>query len=148
MKVAPESHLDHALSQGHLAFVLSTFGDRSSFFVETVVLPEDLPSLPCGLHGPAMGDAPVADEECLLVARGGRSWPSRVCAREPRLVRELTVIGGPHGGDPCVLYTAFGGPSTPREPGDASLGDGDRRAAVGFWAQHALSLDLSSLPRG
>jgi hypothetical protein len=54
----------------------------------------------------------------------------------------ITVIGGPHLDDPCILYTAFGGPATPKEPGDPSL-DGnliELAKSQAFWAEHALAL--------
>jgi hypothetical protein len=40
-----------------------------------------------------------------------------------------------------ILYTAFGGPAAPREPGDPSL-DGNEAGLAeskAFWAEHALS---------
>lgn len=36
----------------------------------------------------------------------------------------------------CILYTAYGGPCVPQEPGDPSCRD--RAASEAFWAQHAL----------
>jgi hypothetical protein len=70
--------------------------------------------------------------------------------RPVRETRILTVIGGhlpvkdngPHAVDSsrCVLYTAFGGPMAPREPGDPSITDvDDLKESTLFWAQHALS---------
>lgn len=38
---------------------------------------------------------------------------------------------------PCVLYTAFGGPAAPQEPGDPSCKDLAESAT--FWREHALS---------
>lgn len=58
-------------------------------------------------------------------------------ARAPRQVRTVTVIAGPHDGQPCVLFTAFGGPLAPQEPGDPGCKDPD--ASRAFWAEHALS---------
>ena len=51
----------------------------------------------------------------------------------------MTVIGGPDGDDPCVLYTAFGGPAAPREPWDPSLDEAGWAASLAFWEAHALS---------
>lgn len=106
--------------------LVERFAGRSAFFVESVELPDGLPSVECGLHGPAMGDSPVPDAECVLEVRGGRAGPSRLCRRPPRPCRIVTVVAGPDGGEPCVLYTAFGGPPAPREPWDSSLSERNR----------------------
>ncbi len=37
----------------------------------------------------------------------------------------------------CVLYTAFGGPLAPQEPGDPACKDAEASAA--FWREHALA---------
>lgn len=137
MLIHKDSHLDHALSAAHLSLVLSKLADRDGFFIETIELPDELASVPCGLFGPLMGDAPIGDEEVELKHRGPRTWLSRVIGREPRMVRTLTVIAGPHNGLPCVLYTAFGGPSTPQEPGDPSCKGVE--ASREFWSHHALA---------
>lgn len=136
MKIIPESHLDHGLSEAHVDFLLERFGDREAFFIESVELPESLAPLSCGLHGPAMGDEPVT--EARMAPRGDREYPSRLVDRAPRPTRTLTVIGGLHEGE-CVLFTAFGGPSTPREPADPTLPEEQRAEAEAFWADHALS---------
>jgi hypothetical protein len=39
---------------------------------------------------------------------------------------------------PCMLYTAFGGPLAPKEPGDPTLKDSEREESEKFWSQHAL----------
>jgi hypothetical protein len=142
MKITLISHLDHGLHESVFAHVAERFAARSAFFIETFELPTELPSVPCGLHGPVMGDAPVGDAEVTLKARGNRAGPSRLCARAPREVRTVTVIAGPHDcweDDPCVLYTAFGGPLAPREPWDESLTPEQRAESEAFWATHALS---------
>lgn len=138
MKITTDSHTDHALTPAHLAWILERFGDRKAFFAETVEIPAELGALPCGLHGPTMGDEPIPAKECRELVRAGRAGPSRVCARAPRLVRTVTVIGGPHEGA-CILYTAHGGPPASREPWDPSLDDAWCAASAAFWAEHALS---------
>jgi hypothetical protein len=143
MRITNASHLDHALTSDHLAFIVDRFGERSAFFLETTTIPDGLPPLACGLHGPTMGDEPVLDTEVVLKVRGDRAGTSRLCQRPTRLVRTMTVIGGPDGDEPCVLYTAFGGHAAPREPWDPSLDDAGRAASEAFWAQHALT-DISS----
>lgn len=79
-----------------------------------------------------MPDADVRHEK-----RGTRTYTSHLCDRPPRPTRLVTVIAGPHGDDACVLYTAFGGPLAPQEPGDP--GCKDVEASTKFWAEHALS---------
>jgi len=143
MIIVSESHLDHGLSQSHINWLLERFADRQAFFIETVELPAQLEPLSCGLHGPLMGDAPVPEAECHRARRGERAGDSRLCRRAPRPTRLVTVIAGPDGGEPCVLYTAFGGPSAPREPWDPGLDDAGRAESEGFWAAHALSEDAS-----
>lgn len=140
MIILPVSHLDHGLTAAHVAWLERRFVSRTGFFLETVELPAELPPLTCALHGPLVGDAPVPESEVTYRRRGDRPGASRLCARPPRPTRLLTVIAGPEGEDPCVLYTAFGGPAAPREPCDPGLADGElREASRAFWAEHALS---------
>lgn len=119
MKLHPDSHLDHDLTARQLAHILQRFADRSAFFIETITLPEDLGTVPCALVGPATGAAPPPTDQVVLQKRGDRAWQSRIVFvwTMPR-TRELTVIAGPHDGQPCVLFTAYGGPPAPPEPGD------------------------------
>lgn len=141
MRITSSSHLDHALTPAHVAWLLERFGAREGFFLETVALPDALGPLPCGLHGPTMGDDPIRDGEAELVVRGARAWPSRVVSRPPRPSRLLSVIAGPDDDGVTALYTAFGGPVAPRETRDPSL-VGDVAAvaeSMAFWATHALS---------
>ena len=40
----------------------------------------------------------------------------------------------------CILYTSYGGPKAPREPGDLTIESWEAIVeAREFWAQHALS---------
>lgn len=140
--ITKDSHLDHALTTAQLAWLLQQFGDRDAFFIETVELPEELGTVPCGLYGPAMGDAPVKQSEVYgMLARGNRQWESRMVDRPMRQTSKLTVIAGPHEDQQCVLYTAFGGPAAPREVGDLNIAsDEEAEKSADFWSQHALSL--------
>lgn len=140
MIITPQSHLDHGLGEKVIVEILSRFASRDAFFIETFELPEGLGTVPCGLHGPLTGDAPVSDEECVLEARPGRDGPSRLCGRAPKQTRLVTVIGGPSG-EACILYTAYGGPLAPREPWDPSIQNEPRLLAesTAFWREHALS---------
>lgn len=144
LKIHENSHRDHNLTDAHVDFILSAFADKTGFFIATVRLPEHLPDLMTGLHGPVMGDAPVPESEVEYIVRGNRAGASRMTNRPPRPTRWVTVIGGQHGDEPCVLYTAYGshdGPLAPREPWDTSIPEAERAASRDFWAVHALSRD-------
>lgn len=113
-----DSHVDHGLTEAQLHYLLDRFTTCNAFFLETITLPEDLGTVPCGLWGPAMGDGPISESSVDYARRGDRAWRSRLVDRPTRPTRQVTVIAGPHDGSPCVLFTAFGGPPTPQEPGD------------------------------
>lgn len=138
MKLHPGSHTDH-LRPAVLEHLLRLFKDRTGSFVETAWLPDDVPYVACDLHGPATGGRPVPEAEVVYAARPGRAYPSRLTARPGFPTRQVTVVAGPHAGEPCVLYTAYGGPPAPRELGDPALSAADRPAAEAFWKDHALS---------
>jgi hypothetical protein len=171
----PDSHVDHGLTEAQLRYLLDRFADRTSFFIETITLPAELGTVPCGLYGPLMGDPIIGENEVTYAARGTRTWTSRLIDLPPRQQHEVTVIAGPHEetcarcngtgriithlGTPfipasaasalcdaceggkvkhaCILYTAFGGPLAPQEPGDP--GCKDPSASAAFWREHALA---------
>ena len=141
LQLASASHLDHHLTTAHIAFILALFVDRDGFFAETVTLPSELPDLDCALYGPLAGDAPVSEIEISYAVRPSRRCASRLIALPSRPTRLLTVIAGSHeDGRPCVLWTAYGGPSAPREPGDLSLPDwASVLESRLFWMKHALA---------
>jgi hypothetical protein len=132
-----DSHIDHGLTEAQLSYLIERFADRNSFFIETITLPLDLGTVPCGLYGPLMGDPPLREDEVTHAPRGTRAWTSRLVDRPARQQRDVTVIAGPHDGQACVLYTAFGGPASPQEPGDP--GCKDPTASAAFWQEHALA---------
>lgn len=163
MKLHKESHLDHGLTARQLAHVLLMFADRDAFFIETITLPDELGQVPCALFGPIMGDDAIPSLLVEMKPRGDRKYSSRVISKfDPvgtdwirlgtkhlstkRTVNTLTVIAGPYDGEagilytgePCILYTAFGGPITPKEPNDPTLADDKREESIAFWAEHAL----------
>ena len=162
-----DSHVDHSLTAAQLHYLLEHFAGRATFFLETITLPEDLGTVPCGLYGPCMGDPPIVEADVSYARRGDRAWLSRLVDRPSRQTRRVTVIAGPHeetcprchAGDlvagvdleerrpcdtcdggkikhACVLYTAFGGPAAPQEPGDPRCTD--LAASTAFWHTHAL----------
>jgi hypothetical protein len=140
MELHPDSHIDHIGGPGPLLdYVLHRFRDKSAFFIETVDLPDDLPALDCGLYGPLMGDGPVPESLVEYAPRGERPYTSRLVGLPHRKTRKLTVMGGWYAGKPCVLYTAFGGPPTPREPRDPSCPPEELDASLNFWGEHALA---------
>lgn len=138
MLITADSHLDHGLSPSHISFLSGLFAGRDAFFIETVTLPDDLGPVPCALFGPIMGDAPIT--EARMECRGTREYTSRVIVSSPRMVRTVTVIAGPHNGLPCILYTAFGGALSPKEPNDPTLAPDKREESEAFWKVHALGV--------
>jgi hypothetical protein len=161
-----DSHVDHGLTDAQIHYLLDRFADRQAFFVETITLPRELGTVPCGLYGPLMGDSAIREDEVTYARRGVRAWDSRLISLPARQQHEVTVIAGPHEETcarcsaaasawnllhratcpdcsgtqkikhACVLYTAFGGPAAPQEPGDP--GCKDLAASATFWREHAL----------
>lgn len=159
MRLHKDSHVDHKMTAAQLAHVLLMFEDRGSFFIETIELPPALGDVPCGLFGPIMGDPPIPSALVEMRRRGDRKYDSRMISvfdpvgtdwiklggkhlnTRERCSRLLTVIAGPYKEHACVLYTAFGGPVAPKEPGDLSDVDTEetRAKSIAFWAEHALA---------
>lgn len=142
MIITADSHLDHGLTVAHIAYLLKEFQGRTEFFRTTVDLPPELDAVPCGLYGPTTDHAPVRDgsDPVHYARRGDRSYNSRLVKWPLRQTRQLSVIAGPHNGHTCVLYTAFGGPISPREPLDPSItSDTEKAESEAFWADHALA---------
>ena len=139
--ITGESHLDHGVSDTLKTFILEKYEGKNEFFIDTFVVPEGLGTLECALYGPEMGDLPVPEREVRYAVRGTRTCASRLCERPTRQTRTMTVIGGPDDhGNPCVLYTTYGGPNAPREPGDPAIQSWeDILAARLFWTTHALA---------
>ncbi len=135
-----ESHLDHALSQEQIGHLLALFKDKDGFFIETVTLPAELGTVPCGLYGPVMGDEPVPESEVVYEQRDRRAYSSRLVKRQSRPCRQITVIAGPQDGQNCVLFTAFGGQQAPQELGDPNLKNAALiEQARAFWREHAIA---------
>lgn len=130
-----DSHLDHGLTPAQVEYIFERFAKRDGFFVETFELPERLGTVPCNLYGPTMGDAPVL--AAYRVRRGNRLTATPTITAPVRQTRKVTVVAGPHDGEPCVLFTAYGGPAAPQEPDDPS----NKRSneAAKFWSEHALA---------
>ena len=153
LSIHTDSHTDHGIPEIVVGYMLARFKDRDSFFVETVAYPESadssdcghevlrlkaipLPAVPCDLH------LDVPESECRHAPRGGREYSSRLCDRAPRMVREITIVAGPHPEDPgagMVVFTMYGGPVAPQEPTDPRLPEDKRAESEAFWAHAALS---------
>jgi hypothetical protein len=138
----PDSHMDHDITPAQWDYIFSRFAGRSEFLTETLELPEDLGSVANALYGPSCGDPPVFESEVHYVMRGTRAGQSRMIDRPKRATRWVRVIAGPHDGNACVLYTAYGVadkdmPTSPREPWDPACSD--IAASKAFWAVHALA---------
>ena len=139
LEILSVTHVDHAFTPAHFEYIKSRFLEKAGFFIETFALPDRLAEVPQGLYGPVVGDAPVEEADVSYVIRGQRKCASRVVARPMRATRTITVVAGPHEGKPCVLYTAYGGPQAPREPGDTSMKTWEEVVeSREFWATHAL----------
>jgi hypothetical protein len=140
LKITKDSHVDHGLTSEVLDHIKERFADRDAFFIETFQLPVELGKVFCGLYGPLMGDDPVPEDIVYYGIRDGRKVATRMIQAPYRMVRTLTVIAGPHGEDSCVLYTAFGGALTEREPGDPDIKSlEDLEKSRKCWAEHALA---------
>lgn len=133
--IVPESHVDHNLTPEQLQWVKELSAPEGEIAVQTFRLPLALGTLPCGLYGPAIGDVPVDEERVYYAVRGARKGESRLLRDGiVRQTRRITVVSGPGpDGQPCVLYTSYGGPAAPREPFED-----DSEESRLFWSQHAL----------
>lgn len=132
-----DSHLDHGLTEAQVAYIFERFASESRFFVETIELPTNLGTVPCGLYGPIMGDDPIPEDQVVYLKRNGRPYETRFVDKPTRPTNQVTIIAGRHDNHPCVLFTAFGGPAAPKEPGDPNCMD--LAASQAFWTQHALA---------
>ena len=132
-------HGDHDITDDQWAHIKAQLVelDHEGFFIQKLILPTELGTVPCGLHGPCMGDDPVPRAEVEMVKRGEPGdkfrWLDPIVDRAPRLVA--------HGirAEPELIrvFTCYGGPLAPQNPEDPS--NPDAEAARKFWAEHALS---------
>jgi len=140
MKITEKSHLDHGLSERLVKLITEKYADKQAFFIDTFTIPEDEPSVPCSLLNH------IPEAVCFYRRRKGRKTWSRLCNDKPCHSTSVTVIGGPSDGEACILYTAFGGPLAPREPGDPDIASGDEAAkSFTFWRTHALAASAFEL---
>lgn len=131
-------HADHGVTEEHLTLI-AALAPQAGFFLLTIDLPEGVPSLLCGLHGPLAGDPPVPSSEVHWATRGERTNLSRLCDRAPRETRRMTCIGNVEDVYSMTIYTAYGGELAPREITDPTLPADAAEESAQFWAVHALS---------
>ncbi len=144
LEITNDSHLDHGLTRidVRLNWLLELFAGADAFFLKTLEIPAHMEGLRSALYGPLVGDLPISENAVRYTVRGARKCASRVVSLPTRETRLITVIAGPSGDKPCVLYTAYGGPAAPREPGDPDIKTWEEleKSRV-FWAGHALAKD-------
>ncbi len=86
-----------------------------------------------------MGDEEIGEDEVYYASRKGRGNKSRLINKPSRPTMTLTIIAGPYNEHPCVLFTVFGGPVTPKKPGDITIkSETERLESEVFWSKHAL----------
>ena len=57
-------HADHGITKEQLAFIQDMVAGpqtNDGFFIQQVVIPQELGTVPCAIHGPVMGDKPVSN---------------------------------------------------------------------------------------
>ena len=123
-----------------IRYILEMFKDRNEFFAETIRLPEDMGMVKTNLYGPIMGDGEINETFVRYVKRMRHNYASRIVDRPARKTNLITVIAGPvENQGNCVAYTIYGGPYTPKEPGDPTMREEEKAESEKFWSTHALS---------
>lgn len=136
-------HGDHGITDDQWEFIKNQLVelDHEGFFIQKLILPAKLGTVPCGIHGPCMGDDPVPRSEVEMVKRGEPGdkfrWLDPIVDRAPRPVDHVQVIGIRAEPDLIRVFTCYGGPLAPQNPEDP--GNPDVEAAKKFWSAHALS---------
>lgn len=135
--IVSESHTDHGLPEAvlHAAIAahdeLIAAGNRLGVCITTHTMP--------GAKVPTQLVRRQDGESVLFGIRGGRGGATPLVLRPGEWTDRVTVVSGPYGEHPRVLYTAHGGESAEREPWDVVTA-GERAASERFWAKHALAL--------
>lgn len=138
MNIISVFHADHGVSNDLLLRLLKMAKvPRNGFFLKTLELPEDVPSLTSALYGPVAGDSPVGPDEVVYLRRSPDRPLSRMVHLPVRLTREVTIIGTAHSGD-VVIFTAYGGKAAPKEVMDPTHTAESKAEAEAFWSAHAL----------
>lgn len=138
----PESHLDHQVSAEHIEWAKDWIKvginvgryTPGEVHVWSMELPPELPGL-----WTALREAP--ESEVTYQVRPPRKCASRTTSDRMAWTRQMTAVFGPHEGIPFALYTAYGGPAAPREPGDPSIANmAELEESREFWTTHALAV--------
>ena len=143
--IGSKSHLDHDVPWSVLMHLLGLFAEKNGFFTATVDLKSKGYDFPCSLIGPITRFDIVTEDQVFYKNRGDRTYQSRCVPINKYGVKKtslLTVIAGPYEDIPCMLYTAFPGPSAPKEVNDPSMNEKERFFAEQFWKEHALAVDV------
>jgi hypothetical protein len=137
MNIAKVFHADHGISNDLILSAVMRLKPEEGFSALTLELEEAC--VMSALYGPKAGDGPVTDAEVDMVKRSEDRPPSRMVDKPKRPSSKLTVVGV-RSGEAATIYTAYGGPLAPREPGDASMTtDAEKAESAAFWAEHALA---------
>lgn len=137
LEITSDSHTDHGLTPAHLDWLTKAIEERNP--PEGVsVLEFEIPPHLSPLETALVSDVP--ESLVYYAIRGKRKCASRLVDRPLASTRICTAIVGPNVNIPFVLYTAYGGPAAPREPGDPDLvKEEDWKASKAFWSTHALA---------
>ncbi len=145
LKITTDSHTDHGLTPAQLAWAIAQAPESCPFFLRELTLPDHLGTVPSALRGPVAGDPPIDEATVTYAVRGNRDVLSRMCDLPKIASRKVVIVGGEHEGA-YILFTAYGGPSAPREVIEAerlhAAGKLSAEAladARNFWCLHALS---------
>lgn len=151
MIILPQSHLDHGVTTAQLAWAMKQIHENTEPDGEVhsheLCLPLELGTVESALYGPAAGDEPIPEVIVRYQVRGDRAGRSRIISAPTRKTSKLTVVVGPFGVHPAVLYTIHGGPPAPREPFELDPDTPEYDESVSFWDIHALA-DGSELTNG
>lgn len=132
-------HADHGISESTIEQVLATL-KPGGFFATTTELPSDHVEILSALYGPSAGDGVVQECDVEYVRRSPDRPLSRMINAPKRPTRKLTLIGTVNEAGELTIFTAYGGPLAPREPGDPTLEtESDKAEAHAFWSTHALA---------
>jgi len=140
-------HADHGINDAQKEYIFSSIEDMvddDGFFIREIFMdacdhvdgkyvPENT-LVPCGLYGPAMGDAPVVEAE--MVQRSEDRPADRMIKAPFRQVGYVQAIGIKEGNE-FKLFTVYGGPLAPQNPADPNCQDIE--ASTKFWSEHALA---------
>ena len=139
------AHDDHGISDSQASYIHTQVCETepTGFFIQEVVLPEYLGSVPNALYGPKEGDSPVREEEVVYVTRGDRPYQDRMVKRPMRETQKVQAIGIVNYDEEeqqthIFYFTIHGGSLAPKHPEDPS--NQDVEGSQKFWSEHALVL--------